>query len=312
MIAYAAIDLRGGEVVQLVGGRPEAERVRIPDAVAVARQWVEAGFRALHVVDLDAALVTSGALRPTEPQIRNANDILSPASPQVRPTVPLHVPSAAPHHAAPTAPPHTPPAASPHSSPTTPAHVPSAAPHHAAPTSSRVHAQRILDAVDVPVQVGGGVRDDAAAAMLFDAGAARVVTGTRAIEDPAWLAALAQRHPGGIVVAADVRGGRVVTRGWRSATDLSVEAVLDGVEALPLAGILVTDVSREGRMGGIDAARFGALVARTRHPLIASGGVAGMDDLRALAATGVAGVVLGMALYTGALDPDAVAAEFAA
>ena len=236
MIAYAAIDLKGGRVVQLVGGRPEDERVSLPDPVAVARQWTELGFRALHVVDLDAALGTG---------------------------------------------------------------------------SNREAIREILAAVDAPVQVGGGVRDDDAARTLLEAGAARVVVGTRGVEDPDWLAALAERWPGRIVLAADIRDGRVVTRGWTETTALEATELLARIDPLPLAGVLVTDVSREGRMLGADADRFATLAAATRHPLIASGGIKNIDDLRALAARGVAGCVLGMALYTGAVDPRAIAREFA-
>lgn len=235
MIALPAVDLKGGAVVQLVGGRPTDERVRLPDPVAVARQWVDAGFRALHVVDLDAALGTG---------------------------------------------------------------------------SNRAAVEAILAAVDVPVQVGGGVRDDETADALLAAGAARVIAGTRAVEDAAWIAALAERHPGRVIVAADVRGRVVVTRGWTAGAGITVDALLRRLEPLPLAGLLVTDVSREGRMAGADAARFAALAAATRHPVIAAGGIAGMDDLRALAARGVAGAVLGMALYTGGVDAREAAREF--
>ena len=236
MIALPAVDLKGGAVVQLVGGRPEEERVRLTDPVAVARGWVEAGFRALHVVDLDAALGTG---------------------------------------------------------------------------SNRAIVEAILAAVDVPVQVGGGIRDDDAADALLAAGAARIISGTRAVEDAAWLAALAERHPGRVIVAADVRGDVVLSRGWTAGAGITVEALFARLEPLPLAGLLVTDVGREGRMTGADAARFGTLVAATRHPLIAAGGIAGMEDLRALAACGVAGAVLGMALYTGAVDARSAAREFA-
>lgn len=238
MIVYPAIDLRGGRVVQLVGGDPEEERIRLSTAPAdVAREWIAAGFRALHVVDLDGALESGG----------NAAAVRS-----------------------------------------------------------------ILAAVDVPVQVGGGVRSAEQVAALLAAGAERVVVGTRAIEEPAWLEAVAGDHPGRLVVAADCRAREVVTRGWRSGSGQDVLALVEGLAGLPLAALLVTDVSREGRMGGIDAALFAELAARTPHPLIASGGIAGAGDLRALAGSGVAGVVVGMALYTGALDARAIAKEYTA
>ena len=154
--------------------------------------------------------------------------------------------------------------------------------------------------MNVPVQVAGGIRTDERVDRWLDAGAARVVVGTRAILDEPWLRAQAGRHEGRVVVAADVRGGRIATHGWTQSTALAIDAFLDSVACAPLAGVLVTDIDREGRMGGADVALFERLAAATPHPLIASGGITGPADLTALAAGGVAGAVLGMALYTGA------------
>jgi phosphoribosylformimino-5-aminoimidazole carboxamide ribotide isomerase len=237
VIAYAAIDLRGGRVVQLVGGRVEAEEISLPDPLAVARQWEQAGFGALHVVDLDAALGAGNNLKQIEDIIRN---------------------------------------------------------------------------VDVPVQVGGGMRDDVAVTRMLDAGAARVIVGTRAIEDAAWRAAIAERFPEQIVVAADVRAGRIVTRGWQAATSLESRAFVQSLDGERLAAVLVTDVSREGQMLGIDEVLFTDLVRSTTHPLIAAGGIRDAHDLALLASCGAAGAVLGMALYRGALDARATASEYAA
>ncbi len=236
MIVWAAIDLRGGRVVQLVGGRPDAERVSLPDPVAVAQRWVREGFQALHVVDLDAALGSG---------------------------------------------------------------------------DNRTSIAEILAAVDVPVQVGGGLRDAVDIAAVLGAGAARAIVGTRAVEDRPWLDALVARHPGRIIVAADVRDGLVVTRGWTAGGTVPGDAFLAGLDALDLACVLVTDVSREGRLEGIDGERFRALVAATRHPLIAAGGIARVNDLLTLEAAGAAGAVLGMSLYTGAITADAIAQELA-
>jgi phosphoribosylformimino-5-aminoimidazole carboxamide ribotide isomerase len=235
VIAYAAIDLRGGRVVQLVGGRPEDERVALPDPCAVVRQWQDAGFAALHVVDLDAALGSG---------------------------------------------------------------------------SNAAAVSDVIAAATVPVQVGGGVRTTERVEELLDGGADRVVVGTRAVEDRAWLEGLAGRWPGRIVVAADVRGDEVVVRGWTAGAGINADEFLAGLAGLPLAAVLVTDVGREGRMTGADVALFRRLVAASPHPLLASGGIAGAADLPPLAAAGAAGVVLGMALYTGALDAGAVAREY--
>ena len=236
MIAYAAIDLREGRVVQLIGGRPEQERLRLADdPVAVALRFASLGFRALHVVDLDGAL-DSG--------------------------------------------------------------------------SNRNEARRILAAVDIPVQIGGGIRTDQDIDAWLDAGAARVIVGTRAVSDPDWMAAAAARHPGRLVVAADLRDETVVSHGWRRDTGVPVADFLQRLIRLPLAGLLVTDVGREGSLSGIDAALFGRVAAATPVPVIAAGGVGSIQDLRNLAAAGIPAAVVGTALYTGAVDPGAVAEEF--
>jgi len=169
---------------------------------------------------------------------------------------------------------------------------------------------QILEASSAFVQVGGGVRTSEQVDALIGAGARQVVVGTHAIEHPEWLAEVASRHPGAIIVAADVRGRAVVTRGWRTTLSTDVAEFVRDVEPLPLAGLLLTAVHREGAMRGPDLALVDEIVDMTTIPVIASGGVGSMNDLRALAERGAAAVVIGMALYTGVLDPRAVAAEF--
>lgn len=160
------------------------------------------------------------------------------------------------------------------------------------------------------VQVGGGVRDEATIERWLGLGAARVVVGTRGVEDPAWLERVAARFPERVVLAADVRGRSVVTRGWATQTSLDVGGLLARVASLPLAGVLVTAVHVEGQLQGTDVALFTDVVAKTRLPVIASGGVTTADDLRSLQSTGCRAAVIGMALYTGRLDAPATAQEF--
>ena len=161
------------------------------------------------------------------------------------------------------------------------------------------------------VQVGGGLREESAIRALLDAGAARVVLGTRALADPAWLADMTARFPRRIVVAVDARDGRVATHGWTvtEARD-AVDAVAE-LAALPLAGVLVTAVEREGLMQGPNLELSERAASVVPFPLYASGGIAAPADLRALRSRGVRAAVLGMALYTGALDARAIAEEFA-
>ena len=171
--------------------------------------------------------------------------------------------------------------------------------------------EAILDAsAGVDVTVGGGVRSLERARSLLTAGASRVVTGTRALEDPVWLRDVAEDHPACIVVAVDVRDSKPVVRGWSETTTLDLRDILEALNRLPLAGVLVTAVDVEGRLGGPDLALIQSVRRVARHPVIAAGGITTIDDLRALDTLGVSGAVIGMALYTGHLDAARCAAEF--
>ena len=170
----------------------------------------------------------------------------------------------------------------------------------------------LLQEIEAEVQVGGGVRSVEEIEQLLAAGARRVIVGTRAIEEPAWLEDAAATFPDQLIVAADVRNRRVVTRGWSRNLSRDVLAVVEELGEHPLAGILVTAVHREGRMSGTDLFLMEDVAETAACPVIASGGIATMHELRELADRGVAGAVLGMALYTGALDPQLLVQEFSA
>jgi phosphoribosylformimino-5-aminoimidazole carboxamide ribotide isomerase len=160
------------------------------------------------------------------------------------------------------------------------------------------------------VQVGGGVRDEDAVERVLGYGAHAVVVGTRGLEDPDWLVELAAHYPQQIVLAADVRERRVVTRGWAHTLPRNVVDVVEELSGVPLASIMVTAVHREGQMLGTDLPLMEDVVEAATVPVLASGGVSSVNDLRALADRGVSGAVVGMALYTGAIDPRAAAEEF--
>jgi phosphoribosylformimino-5-aminoimidazole carboxamide ribotide isomerase len=168
----------------------------------------------------------------------------------------------------------------------------------------------ILADASVPVHVGGGVRTDERVEELLAAGAARVIVGTRALEDHDWLAELAQRHPGELIVACDVRERRVTTRGWAHTLPVDILDVVEELNGLPLAGLLVTAVHLEGQLRGTDLPLMEDVAEASAFPVSASGGVTSVADLRALEHRGIAGAVIGMALYTGALDPVVLAGEF--
>ena len=170
----------------------------------------------------------------------------------------------------------------------------------------------ILGTVPARVSVGGGIRSGDRVAELLALGAAHVVIGTRALEEPDWLGEQAARFPGRLIVAADVRGGRLATQGWRHALDGDVLTVMREIGVLPLAGVLVTAVDVEGTLRGPALDLVSRAVEASNAPVIASGGVGTIDDLRALERTGASAVVIGMALYSGAIDPLTLIGEFAA
>ena len=170
--------------------------------------------------------------------------------------------------------------------------------------------REILHDTPAEVQVGGGIRESDRLAELFDDGASRVVLGTRALEEPEWLAEVVEDFPGQVIVAADVRDRRLVTRGWARTLPADVLDFVEELNGLPLGGLLVTAVHREGQMQGVDLPLMEDVAEASHVPVLASGGVASVRDLRALAHRDIAGVVIGMALYTGALDPWEVAGEF--
>ncbi len=169
----------------------------------------------------------------------------------------------------------------------------------------------IAAAVDVPVQTGGGIRDEAAADRLFAAGVARIVLGTVALEQPELVARLAARHP--VAVGLDARGGQVAVRGWESTSDRSVLDVAREFAAVGIAAVVVTDIGRDGTLGGPDLAGLGEMLAATEVDVIASGGVGTVADLESLGALQVAGrrlsgAIVGRALYEGAFTLDAALA----
>jgi phosphoribosylformimino-5-aminoimidazole carboxamide ribotide isomerase len=171
--------------------------------------------------------------------------------------------------------------------------------------------QAILGATDAEVQVGGGIKSRDAIDRLLNDGAHRVVIGTRALEDPDWLADMSTAFPGCIVVAADVRGRKILSHGWTRTHGKLVLDLVEELNGLPLAGVLVTAVHREEAMGGTDLPLMEDLAETAEIPVFGSGGLASLNDLRALADRGVAAAIIGMGLYSGSINPRAAADEFA-
>jgi phosphoribosylformimino-5-aminoimidazole carboxamide ribotide isomerase len=238
MTVYPAIDLRGGRCVRLLQGAFDRETVYGDDPVAVARGFVAAGARWLHVVDLDGAR----AGRPVQTDLVAA----------------------------------------------------------------------VCAAVPVPVQVGGGLRDAAAVRATLAAGAARAVVGTLAVEAPEACRDLCRAHAGRVAIALDARDGRLRVGGWLEDGGLEAAALAARAAALGAAAVIYTDVGRDGTERGPDLEGTRAVARAAGVPVIASGGVGSLADVRAvaaLAADGVTGVIVGRALYTGAVSlPAALAA----
>ncbi len=178
--------------------------------------------------------------------------------------------------------------------------------------SNRKTIEALLARVGTKVQVGGGVRTLQDVEQLFDLGAARVVLGTRAIADRAFRDSVIARWPNRLVLAADVRERTLLTQGWAGSAQVSFEAYLDELALLPVASVLVTAVHVEGALRGTDVQLYRD--CKRRWPALsftASGGITTTEDLQALQTMGVEAAVLGMALYTQALDARAVARSFA-
>ncbi|AUX10849.1 phosphoribosylformimino-5-aminoimidazole carboxamide ribotide isomerase [Halalkaliarchaeum desulfuricum] len=220
-----AVDVSGGEVVQLVQGERGTEK-RYGDPTEAARRWIDAGARTLHLVDLDGAF-----------------------------------------------------------------------------EGERVNADafaEIIEAVDVDLQLGGGIRTAADARELLDLGVDRVILGTAAVENPDIVEEISETHPGRVMVSLDAKGEEVVVAGWTESTGLDPAEAAKRYEALGAGAVLFTDVDVEGQLEGVNAELVSRVAGAVEIPVVASGGVASVDDVRTLKEAGAAAVVVGTALYEGA------------
>lgn len=231
MELWPAIDLRHGRCVRLKQGDYERETVFGEDPAAMARQWVSAGARRLHLVDLDAAR--------GEPSDANRDAIAA-----------------------------------------------------------------IVEAVDVPCQLGGGVRDDGSIRSLLNLGLRRLIVGSAALKRPDWFATVCDAYPGRLAAGIDARDGMVATDGWlETSTTRATELARDLRRRTEnIAAIIYTDIARDGMMSGPNIAALREMEAATDIPVIASGGVTTLDDVRTLAESGTHAAIIGRALYEGTID----------
>jgi phosphoribosylformimino-5-aminoimidazole carboxamide ribotide isomerase len=173
----------------------------------------------------------------------------------------------------------------------------------------------ILAAVSMPVQLGGGIRDMRTLEAWLEKGIARVIIGTAAVRDPAFVKAAAKAHPGRVAVGIDARDGRVAVEGWAEASDLEASELGKRFEDAGVAAIIYTDIARDGILAGLNIEATLALAAAVDIPVIASGGLASIDDVRRLLQPDCArldGAITGRALYDGRLDPAEALALIAA
>jgi phosphoribosylformimino-5-aminoimidazole carboxamide ribotide isomerase len=160
----------------------------------------------------------------------------------------------------------------------------------------------IVENAGVPCQLGGGLRTEEHVADALALGVDRVVLGTRALKEPAWLESLCRRHPGRIVLGIDAKQGRVATDGWREVTERTALDMARRCAGWPLAALVYTDISRDGMLEGPNFDALAELARAVPLPVIASGGVTTLEDVRRLAELGLAGCIIGRALYEDRLS----------
>jgi len=234
MLLIPAIDLKDGQCVRLRQGRMEDDTVFSDDPAAVAKRWVDAGARRLHIVDLNGAF-------DGKPQ--NAEAIRSIVS--------------------------------------------------------------VCADAGIPVQLGGGIRDEDTVQHYLDLGISYCIIGTKAVKAPHFVSDLCLNFPGHIIVGLDAKDGKVAIDGWSKLSrhdvlDIAMRFEQDGVEA-----IVYTDISRDGMMTGVNVDATVALARSIHIPVIASGGITNLEDIRALCAVaddGIMGAITGRAIYEGSLD----------
>jgi phosphoribosylformimino-5-aminoimidazole carboxamide ribotide isomerase len=231
MEIWPAIDLRHGKCVRLRQGDYSQETVFGEDPAAMARRWVDAGARRLHLVDLDAAR--------GEPSDANRDAVCA-----------------------------------------------------------------IVDAVKVPCQLGGGVRGDGAIRSLLSLGLRRLIVGSAALKNPGWFATAADAYPDRLAAGIDARGGMVATDGWIETSSTCATELAQDLRrrTSSISAIIYTDIARDGMMAGPNVEALREMELATDIPVIASGGVTTMDDVRMLAESGTFAAIIGRAIYEGTID----------
>ena len=232
MLLIPAIDLKDGRCVRLRQGRMEDETVFSDDPLEMARRWIDAGARRLHLVDLNGAF--AGA--PVNGEVIRA---ISEGFP------------------------------------------------------------------DLPIQVGGGIRDEQTIQAYLDAGVSFVIIGTQAVKEPAFVTRACKAFPGHVIVGLDAKDGMVAIDGWATVTEHKVDQLAKRFQQDGVSAIVYTDIGRDGMLSGPNVQATAALARSIDIPVIASGGITGIEDIKALcavAADGIVAAITGRAIYEGTLD----------
>ncbi len=177
-------------------------------------------------------------------------------------------------------------------------------------SENRDAVKKIVESVKIPVELGGGIRnEDTIRDMLETVGVSRVILGTAAIKNFAWLEEMAAKFPRKVVLSVDAKGAKIATEGWTEDSEYQLIDLAKKAAALPLAAIIYTDIDKDGMLAGPNLERTKALVEAVEMDIIAAGGVTRVEDVKNLAAVNVAGAVIGRALYEGTITiEDALAA----
>ena len=173
---------------------------------------------------------------------------------------------------------------------------------------NRAAVEAILDAVAIPAQLGGGIRDMATISAWLEAGVARVILGTAAVKSPELVRAACREFPGQVALGIDARGGRVAVEGWAEVSEIEALDLARRFADAGAAAIIYTDIARDGALQGVNVEATAELARATKVPVIASGGVAELADIEALMAAssdGIQGAIIGRALYDGRIDAAA-------
>lgn len=167
----------------------------------------------------------------------------------------------------------------------------------------------IVQAVDVPCELGGGIRDEATIRDLLSLGLSRLVIGTKALKEPEWFGDMCRQFPSQLAVGIDARNGRVATEGWLEVSQIAATELARALAGEPIAAIIYTDIAKDGMLSGPNLEAMAEMQRAVPVPVIASGGVTTVDDVRQLARLGLAGCIIGRAFYEGTLTlADAITA----